>query len=114
MLTTVEKPATSRTPEPLRIPAAKRTATAVGAAATAETLATAGAPGTSTVRTTTDHYNSWDPRKANGSNTIGHTGVSSNSRGCRIIMGRLQQQDVSNKRDTSNSSFASNFANLEA
>jgi hypothetical protein len=58
------------------------TSTAVVMAATAETLSTAGAPGTSTtVRTTAaagtpataDHYNSWDPRKANGSNNIGHS-----------------------------------------
>ncbi len=58
----------------MRIPLAERTATAVGAALTAETLATAG----TAVRTTGCRYtsnrkgncNSWDPRKANGSNNI--------------------------------------------
>ncbi len=62
----------------MRIPLAERTATAVGAALTAETLATAG----TAVRTTTGcrytsnrkgNCNSWDPRKANGSNNIGHS-----------------------------------------
>ncbi len=66
--------------------------TAVVTAVTAETSATAGALGTSTVeRTTTaagtlatNYCNSWDPRKANGSNIIGLSSVRSNSRSCMI------------------------------
>ncbi len=35
-----------------------------------------------------DSYNSLDPRKANVSNNIDHSSVSSYSRGGRVIMGR--------------------------
>ena len=35
-----------------------------------------------------DHYNSWDARLGNGSNNIGHSNVSGNSKGRRIIIRR--------------------------
>jgi hypothetical protein len=84
-------------PETFEIPVTKRTSTTVGMMATAETLASAGIPvtyiavkSTTACRDTSNrrgNYNSWDPRKANGSNNIGHSRVSSNSRGRRIIIG---------------------------
>jgi hypothetical protein len=77
------------------------------------------------VRTSRDHDNTWDPRKANDSNSVGHSRVISNS----IVIstpeatgtlweatyqGRYSNSrdvsnisDVSNNRDTSKSSVAS-------
>jgi hypothetical protein len=57
-----------------------------------------------------DHYNSWDPRKANGNN-IGHSRVSSNSSEATGFLRDFNNiRDASSNRDNSNSSVASNFA----
>ncbi len=50
-----------------------------------------------------DHYTSWDPRKANGSNNIGNSMKSQQQTAARLLWDASNIRDVTNNRDTSNS-----------
>jgi len=60
------------------------------------------AAGTTAI-TGTDHNNSWEPKKANGSNNIGNSRGNGSIKGSNISRDASNSREVSSSRDTNNS-----------